>query len=38
MLVSAFLNKETILKSYNHAIEKGYHFYSYGDAMYIEGK
>jgi S-adenosylmethionine:tRNA ribosyltransferase-isomerase len=38
MLVSAFLNKETILKSYDHAIEKGYHFYSYGDVMYIEGK
>ena len=38
MLVSAFLNKETILKSYDHAVEKGYHFYSYGDVMYIEGK
>ena len=36
MLVSAFAGAETILKSYQHAINSGYRFYSYGDAMFLE--
>ena len=36
MLVSAFAGKEIILKSYQHAINKNYRFYSYGDSMFIE--
>lgn len=35
MLVSAFAGKENILNAYNHAIESGYRFYSYGDAMLL---
>ena len=35
MLVSAFAGKEIILKSYQHAINKNYRFYSYGDSMFI---
>jgi len=35
MLVSAFLGRVQTLKLYNIAIEKGYRFYSYGDAMLI---
>ncbi len=34
-LVSAFAGLENILVAYNHAIEKRYRFYSYGDAMLI---
>jgi S-adenosylmethionine:tRNA ribosyltransferase-isomerase len=34
-LVSAFACLEFIKKSYRSAIEKGYRFYSYGDAMLI---
>jgi S-adenosylmethionine:tRNA ribosyltransferase-isomerase len=34
-LVGAFAGLENILKAYNHAIEKRYRFYSYGDAMLI---
>lgn len=33
MLVSAFAGRERILAAYREAIEKGYRFYSYGDAM-----
>ncbi len=36
MLVSAFINKEKILKAYSEAIKLRYRFYSYGDAMFIE--
>ena len=36
MLVSAFAGRETILKSYRHAIDNGYRFYSYGDSMFID--
>ncbi|GIT37274.1 MAG: hypothetical protein Ct9H300mP6_11420 [Gammaproteobacteria bacterium] len=36
MLVSAFAGAQTILKSYQHAINSGYRFYSYGDAMFLE--
>ena len=35
MLVSAFVGRDKTLKLYNEAIEKGYRFYSYGDAMLI---
>lgn len=35
MLVSAFYSREEILKLYNHAVEEKYHFFSYGDAMFI---
>ena len=35
MLVSAFAGREFILEAYREAINKGYRFYSYGDAMMI---
>ncbi len=35
MLVSAFAGRELILKSYAAALESGYRFLSYGDAMFI---
>ncbi|HLC42955.1 MAG TPA: tRNA preQ1(34) S-adenosylmethionine ribosyltransferase-isomerase QueA, partial [Methylomirabilota bacterium] len=35
LLVSAFTGRERILLAYRHAIEAGYRFYSYGDAMLI---
>lgn len=37
MLVSALAGRENILRSYEHAVEEKYHFYSYGDAMFIKG-
>ncbi len=36
MLVSAFAGSETIRAAYQHAIEQGYRFFSYGDAMLLE--
>jgi S-adenosylmethionine:tRNA ribosyltransferase-isomerase len=36
MLVSAFAGREKILHTYKTAIEAGYRFYSFGDAMFIE--
>jgi S-adenosylmethionine:tRNA ribosyltransferase-isomerase len=36
MLVSAFAGFEPIKKAYQHAIEKEYRFFSYGDAMLLE--
>ncbi len=36
MLVSAFAGREKILSAYAQAIEAGYRFYSYGDAMLID--
>jgi S-adenosylmethionine:tRNA ribosyltransferase-isomerase len=35
MLVSAFAGIELIKKAYSEAIARGYHFYSFGDAMFI---
>jgi S-adenosylmethionine:tRNA ribosyltransferase-isomerase len=35
VLVSAFAGRELILKAYREAIDRGYRFYSYGDAMLI---
>jgi len=35
LLVSAFAGRECILGAYHHAVEAGYRFYSYGDAMVI---
>jgi S-adenosylmethionine:tRNA ribosyltransferase-isomerase len=35
MLVSAFAGRERILSLYRHAIDAGYRFYSFGDAMLI---
>jgi S-adenosylmethionine:tRNA ribosyltransferase-isomerase len=35
MLVSAFAGKEKILDAYQQAIDQGYRFFSYGDAMFI---
>ncbi|AEC01814.1 tRNA preQ1(34) S-adenosylmethionine ribosyltransferase-isomerase QueA [Parasphaerochaeta coccoides] len=35
VLVSAFAGKDLIFSAYHHAIERRYHFFSYGDAMFI---
>ena len=35
MLVCAFADRETVLAAYAAAIEQGYLFYSFGDAMFI---
>ena len=35
MLVAAFVGLEKMQKAYQHAIEKSYRFFSYGDAMLI---
>jgi S-adenosylmethionine:tRNA ribosyltransferase-isomerase len=35
MLVSAFAGRERILSAYKMAINEGYRFYSFGDAMFI---
>lgn len=36
MLVSAFYNRESVMKAYQQAIALGYRFFSFGDAMLIE--
>ena len=35
MLVSAFAGRERILAAYRHAVDAGYRFFSYGDAMLL---
>jgi S-adenosylmethionine:tRNA ribosyltransferase-isomerase len=35
MLVAAFAGRERVLAAYRDAVERGYRFYSYGDAMLI---
>ena len=35
MLVSAFAGRDNVLSSYRTAVERGYRFYSFGDAMLI---
>ena len=35
LLVAAFMGLEPLRAAYRHAIERGYRFYSYGDAMLI---
>jgi S-adenosylmethionine:tRNA ribosyltransferase-isomerase len=36
MLVSAFGGLTHVLAGYRHAMDSGYRFYSYGDAMLLE--
>lgn len=38
MLVAAFVGREALLAAYQHAIERGFRFYSYGDAMLIASR
>ncbi len=38
MMVSAFSSLEFMHAAYQHALEKGYRFYSYGDAMWLPVK
>ena len=35
LLVSALAGREMILRTYREAVERGYRFYSYGDAMFL---
>ena len=35
MLVCAFAGREHILSAYRHAVKQQYHFFSYGDCMFI---
>lgn len=35
MLVSALSSREEMLRVYHHAVEEGYRFFSFGDAMFI---
>lgn len=36
LLTSAFAGKDKLLAAYSEAIQSGYRFYSYGDAMLIQ--
>jgi S-adenosylmethionine:tRNA ribosyltransferase-isomerase len=35
MLVSAFAGHKLVMSAYNHAVAEQYHFYSYGDCMFL---
>ncbi|HQN74282.1 MAG TPA: S-adenosylmethionine:tRNA ribosyltransferase-isomerase, partial [bacterium] len=35
MMISAFADREFILKAYEEAVKEKYRFYSYGDCMLI---
>ena len=35
MLVSAFAGRDQVMHAYAQAIEQGYRFFSYGDAMLV---
>jgi len=35
VLVATFAGKTLIDRAYQHAIDERYHFFSYGDAMFI---
>ena len=35
MLVAAFAGRERILRAYEHAVQSGYRFFSYGDSMLV---
>jgi S-adenosylmethionine:tRNA ribosyltransferase-isomerase len=35
MLVCAFGGYEGVMAAYRHAVEQGYRFFSYGDAMWL---
>jgi S-adenosylmethionine:tRNA ribosyltransferase-isomerase len=35
MLVSAFAERERVLAAYSHAVRQKYHFFSYGDCMFL---
>jgi S-adenosylmethionine:tRNA ribosyltransferase-isomerase len=37
-LVCAFAGREQVLAAYQHAVEAGYRFYSYGDCMWIRSR
>jgi S-adenosylmethionine:tRNA ribosyltransferase-isomerase len=37
MLISAFASRDSVMNAYSQAIENEYRFFSYGDAMFIEG-
>jgi S-adenosylmethionine:tRNA ribosyltransferase-isomerase len=38
MLVCAFAGHSRMMSAYQHAVDTGYRFYSYGDAMFIESR
>jgi S-adenosylmethionine:tRNA ribosyltransferase-isomerase len=37
LLVSAFAGRDHVLAAYRHAVKERYRFYSYGDAMLVQG-
>jgi S-adenosylmethionine:tRNA ribosyltransferase-isomerase len=36
MLVCALAGKDFVMRAYEHAVDAGYRFYSYGDCMFVE--